>query len=94
MKILNHSYRKRGGIEFSFAEFPNSKVLLVPIKNYYFVKSVRWSSKDVPVTRRDLEMMEIAVNDLLGTIDFYKQRKARLTKDYKVTAKNKDRDDS
>ncbi|KAB2331827.1 hypothetical protein [Bacillus mesophilum] len=79
MKILSHSYRKRGGIEFVFAEFPNSKVLLVPIKKYYFVKSVRWSAEDPPVSRRDLEKMEIAVNELLGTIDFYKQRIYPLT---------------
>ncbi|MGD6943343.1 hypothetical protein ACQCT6_15095 [Cytobacillus gottheilii] len=74
MKILSHSYRKRGGIEFVFAEFPNSKALLVPIKKYYFVKSVRWSAEDPPVTRQDLEKMELAVNDLMGTIDSYKQR--------------------
>lgn len=74
MEIISHSYRKRGGIEFVFAQFPNSKALLVPIKNYYFVRSVRWSSQDPAVTRKDLEIMEIAVNEFLGTIDFYRQR--------------------
>ncbi len=76
MKIIHHAYRRRGQIEFMFEEFPHSKVVFSPIKNYYFVKSVRWNQLDRVVNRRDLEEMEHIVNEFLGCIDFYKQRKA------------------
>ncbi len=76
MKIIHHSYRRRGQIEFIFEEFPNSKVVFSPIKDYYFIRTVRWNREDSVVTRRDLEKMELIVNEFLGSIDFYKQRKA------------------
>ncbi|APH05681.1 hypothetical protein [Bacillus weihaiensis] len=76
MKIVNHSYQKRGKIEFMFDEFPFSKVVLAPIKNYYFVRTVKWDPNDRVVKRADLEKMEQLVNEFLGCMEFYKQRKA------------------
>ncbi|MCV9886404.1 hypothetical protein OIH86_12220 [Metabacillus halosaccharovorans] len=76
MKIIHHSYRRRGQIEFMFEEFPHSKVVFSPIKNYYFIRTVRWNREDPVVTRRDLEKMELEVNEFLGSIECYKQRKA------------------
>ena len=76
MKIIHHSYKRRGQIEFMFEEFPHSKVVFSPIKNYYFIRTVRWNREDPVVTRRDLEKMELEVNEFLGSIEWYKQRKA------------------
>jgi len=75
MEIMKHSYRKRGTVEFIFNKFPQSKVVFYPIKNYYFIRTVKWHSEDPIVTRGDLEEMELLSNELLGTIEFYKQRK-------------------
>ncbi|TXC90435.1 hypothetical protein FS935_10855 [Metabacillus litoralis] len=76
MKIINHSYKRRGTIEFMFDDYPFSKVIFSPIKNYYFVRTVRWDPADSVVTRNDLEKMEILANEFLGCLDFYKDRKA------------------
>ncbi|PMC35350.1 hypothetical protein CJ195_19965 [Bacillus sp. UMB0899] len=76
MKIIHHSYKRRGQIEFLFEEFPHSNVVFSPIKNYYFIRTVRWNREDPVVTRRDLERMELVVNEFLECINFYKQRKA------------------
>lgn len=55
MNILQYSYKKRGKIEFVFEGWPHSKVTMVPIKGYYFVRFIKWSSQDPIVTRNDLE---------------------------------------
>jgi len=75
VKIIKHSYKKRGTMEFVYSKFPQSRVILYPIKNYYFVRTVKWHLKDPVVTRADLEEMELLSNELLGTIEFYKKRK-------------------
>ncbi|MBR0620985.1 hypothetical protein P2Q02_13250 [Bacillus pumilus] len=76
MDILKHSYRKKGQIEFWFDEFPYSSAVLTPIRRYYFVRYVKWSRHDSPVTRKDLEKMEILANTMLGTLQDYRKRKA------------------
>ncbi|PRS58788.1 hypothetical protein C6344_10070 [Bacillus sp. GBSW19] len=76
MDILKHSYRKKGQIEFWFDEFPYSSAVLTPIRHYYFVRYVKWSRHDPPVTRKDLEKMEILANKMLGTLQDYRKRKA------------------
>ncbi|AOZ89531.1 hypothetical protein BK049_12990 [Bacillus xiamenensis] len=76
MEILNHSYRKKGQIECLFDDFPHSPAVLTPIRHYYFVRYVKWSKHDPPVTRNDLEEMEILVNTMLGTLPDYRKRKA------------------
>ncbi|MEH3000504.1 MULTISPECIES: hypothetical protein [Bacillus] len=76
MDILKHSYRKKGQIECWFDEFPHSSAVLTPIRHYYFVRYVKWSRHDPPVTRKDLEKMEILANTMLGTLQDYRKRKA------------------
>ncbi|MCY8960450.1 hypothetical protein [Bacillus atrophaeus] len=76
MNILLYSYKKRGEIQFVFEGWPHSKVIMAPIKGYYFVRLIRWSGRDPIVTRHDLEKMEWAANQYLGTVPFYRKRKA------------------
>ncbi|MED1749945.1 MAG: hypothetical protein ACQEUO_05695 [Bacillota bacterium] len=76
MDILKHSYRKKGQIEFVFDDFPHSPAVLTPIRHYYFARYVKWSRHDPPVTRNDLEEMEILANTMLGTLQDYRKRKA------------------
>ncbi|MEE3603782.1 hypothetical protein [Bacillus altitudinis] len=76
MEILKHSYRKKGQIEFLFDDFPHSLAVLTPIRHYYFVRYVKWNQHDPPVTRNDLEEMEILANAMLGTLHDYRKRKA------------------
>ncbi|MED3571911.1 hypothetical protein [Cytobacillus praedii] len=75
MEIVTYSYKRHGMIEFIFDKFPNSKAILYPIKSYYFIRTVRWDPEDPVVSKNDLEAMEIAANELLGTIENYRQRK-------------------
>lgn len=76
MNILQYSYKKRGKIEFVFEGWPHSKVTMAPIKGYYFVRFIKWSSQDPIVTRNDLEKMEWVANQYFGTAPFYRKRKA------------------
>ncbi|PCK20192.1 hypothetical protein CEY02_14405 [Bacillus pumilus] len=76
MEILQHSYRKKGQIEFVFDHFPHSPAILTPIRQYYFVRYVKWSQHDPLVTRKDLEEMEFLANTMLGTLQDYRKRKA------------------
>ncbi|MBV5113367.1 hypothetical protein [Bacillus altitudinis] len=76
MEILKHSYRKKGQIEFLFDDFPHSPAVLTLIRHYYFVRYVKWNQHDPPVTRNDLEEMEILANKMLGTLHDYRKRKA------------------
>ncbi|WP_111292503.1 hypothetical protein [Bacillus safensis] len=76
MDILKHSYRKKGQIEFWFDDFPQSPAVLTPIRHYYFVRYVKWCRHDPPVTRKDLEEMEVLANTMLGTLQNYRKRKA------------------
>lgn len=76
MDILKHSYRKKGQIEFWFDDFPHSPAVLTPNRHYYFVRYVKWSRHDSPVTRKDLEEMEVLANTMLGTLQNYRKRKA------------------
>ncbi|MFS0655618.1 hypothetical protein [Bacillus sp. 179-C3.3 HS] len=76
MEMIRHSYRKKGQIEFVFDKFPHTAAVLTPIRHYYFVRYVKWSQHDPPVTRQDLEEMEILANKMLGTIQDYRNRKA------------------
>ncbi|ALC84217.1 MULTISPECIES: hypothetical protein [Bacillus] len=76
MKIVQHSYQKKGKIVFVFENWPHSAVIMVPIKNYYFIRFVKWDERDPVVTREDLEQMEWAANRMLGCSHFYRNRKA------------------
>ncbi|MEC1662948.1 hypothetical protein [Bacillus halotolerans] len=76
MNILQYSYKKKGKIEFVFEDWPHSKVTMAPIKGYYFVRFIKWNSQDPIVTRNDLEKMEWAANQYVGTAPFYRKRKA------------------
>lgn len=76
MEILNHSYKRKGSIEFMFDKFPLSKVVFFPIKQYYFIKFIKWDHHDPVVKTEDLEEMQLQVNKFLGCIDYYMERKA------------------
>ncbi len=75
LQIIKYGYGKNGRMEFLYDKFPQSKVLLSPIKGYLFVKSVRWNRDDPVVTSEDLEEMEWLANDVMETLEFYESRK-------------------
>ncbi|MFY4775432.1 hypothetical protein [Metabacillus sp. RGM 3146] len=75
MEIIDFSYKKRGRVEFVFSTFPHSKALLCPIKNYFFVRNVKWDERDPVVTKGDLEAMEWLANKHFGRESWYKKRK-------------------
>ena len=75
MKIIHYSYKKRGRIEFWFDQWPNSPVVFTPIKDYCFIRVVKWNQLDPLVTRIDLGEMELMVNKYLGREQYYLQRK-------------------
>lgn len=77
MNVISYAYKKKGRMEFIYDQFAHSKVILYPIKNYYFIKFIKWNAKDPYVTTKDLEEMEILANEEMGTLEFYLQRKGR-----------------
>ncbi|QGQ46202.1 hypothetical protein [Metabacillus sediminilitoris] len=76
MEILSYSYKRKGIIEFMFDKFPLSKVVFYPIKQYYFIKFIKWDHRDPAVKTEDLEVMQLQVNEFLGCLDYYTKRKA------------------
>lgn len=76
MELLQWSYTKKYNILAMFNPFSHSKVIFRQIKDYYFVYTVHWSSRDPVVTRKDLETMEILLNRELGTEQAYLKRLA------------------
>ncbi|WP_373467186.1 hypothetical protein [Bacillus aerius] len=49
---------------------------LPPFVITYFVRYAKWNQPDPPVTRNDLEEMEILANAMLGTFHDYRNCKA------------------
>jgi hypothetical protein len=76
MQLLDWSYTKKYSIKAVFQPFSHSTVIFRQIKDYYFVYTVHWSSRDPIVTRNDLETMEILMNKALGTDQAYFRRSA------------------
>lgn len=74
MELLHWSHTKKYNIMAMFNPFFHSKVIFRPIKDYYFVYTVHWSSSDPVVTRQDLETMEILMNRELETEQSYFKR--------------------
>lgn len=77
MKLVSWTYTKRYNIKAVYERFPHSNVIFRLIHTYYFIYIVNWSEKDPPVTKTDLERMELLLNDELGTGQFYRNRRSR-----------------
>ncbi|MED4130254.1 hypothetical protein [Shouchella miscanthi] len=75
MELVSYSYWKRNQIKAIFNRFPSSVVTFRMVRNYYFVYSVQWSEMDTMVIREDLKEMEWLLNEELGLVHFYKNRK-------------------
>lgn len=76
MKLLDWGYGRRYQIKAVFSKFPNSTVIFRSFPNYYFIYNVRWSEDDPVVTRGDLEEMEHIINDMLGLLSNYQNRRS------------------
>ncbi|MFC4735358.1 hypothetical protein ACFO4L_02055 [Bacillus daqingensis] len=76
MKLLDWSYGRRYQIKAVFSKFPKSTVIFRSFPAYYFIYTVRWSEDDPVVTREDLVEMEKILNDMLGLLDNYENRRA------------------
>lgn len=76
MELLDWGYGRRYQIKAVFSKFPNSTVIFRSFPSYYFIYTVRWSEDDPVVTRKDLEDMELVINDMLGLLANYQNRRA------------------
>ncbi|SDN20588.1 hypothetical protein [Alkalicoccus daliensis] len=76
MNLLDWSYGRRYSIKAVFSKFPNSTVIFRSFPTYYFIYTVRWSEEDPVVTREDLKEMELQLNDMLGLLMNYQNRRA------------------
>lgn len=76
MELLDWGYGRRYQIKAVFSKFPNSTVIFRSFPSYYFIYTVRWSEDDPVVTRKDLEDMELIINDMLGLLANYQNRRA------------------
>lgn len=76
MNLLDWSYGRRYQIKAVFSKFPNSTVIFRSFPSYYFIYTVRWSEDDPVVTREDLKKMELILNDMLGLVENYQNRRA------------------
>ncbi|QKS71643.1 hypothetical protein FLK61_33705 [Paenalkalicoccus suaedae] len=76
MQLVDWEYRRRYSIAAVFSKFPNSTVIFRSFPNYYFIYTVKWSQNDPVVTREDLCEMETIINDNMGLLEQYNNRRA------------------
>ncbi|KKB38250.1 hypothetical protein [Bacillus thermotolerans] len=77
MRLVKWAYSRRYNIKAVFDKFPHSNVIFRTIHQFYFVYIVNWSEKDPVVTRKDLEEMELLLNEEMGTLMFYLRRRSQ-----------------
>ncbi|WP_409290244.1 hypothetical protein [Peribacillus sp. SCS-37] len=74
MKMIKWSYSKRNHIRASFDHYPNTLFIFRRIRGYYFAYTMDWSGEDPPVSKEDLEKMELLLNRELGCEEQYLAR--------------------
>lgn len=77
MQLVHWSYSRRKMVRGYFDKFPHSTVYFRRIRRFYIVYMVDWDDIDPLVSQEDREAMQHLINEELGRLKEYEQRKSR-----------------
>ncbi|WP_255574570.1 hypothetical protein [Halobacillus sp. Nhm2S1] len=77
MQLVRWSYSRRKMVRGYFDKFPYSTVYFRRIRRFYIVYMVDWDESDPLVSHEDREEMQHLINEELGRLKEYEQRKSR-----------------
>ncbi|WP_406944605.1 hypothetical protein ACJA3J_16150 [Halobacillus sp. SY10] len=77
MQLVRWSYSRRKMVRGYFDKFPHSTVYFRRIRRFYIVYMVDWDEVDPFVSQGDREEMQHLINEELGRLKEYEQRKSR-----------------
>ncbi|WP_244199495.1 hypothetical protein [Halobacillus trueperi] len=77
MQLVRWSYSRRKMVRGYFDKFPHSTVYFRRIRRFYIVYMVDWDEVDPLVSQEDREEMQHLINEELGRLKEYEQRKSR-----------------
>ncbi|WP_446853615.1 hypothetical protein [Halobacillus faecis] len=77
MQLVRWSYSRRKMVRGYFDRFPHSTVYFRRIRRFYIVYMVDWDDTDPLVSQEDREEMQHLINEELGRLKEYEQRKSR-----------------
>ncbi|MCM3708458.1 MULTISPECIES: hypothetical protein [Cytobacillus] len=74
---------RRNQVKGIFDCFPEAIIIFKRIRNYYFIHSVEWGGNPQFIAEQQLEEMEYLLNQEMGFLYGYLQRKSAEAKDLK-----------
>ncbi|WP_258871371.1 hypothetical protein [Halobacillus trueperi] len=77
MQLVRWSYSRRKMVRGYFDKFPHSTVYFRRIRRFYIVYMVDWDEVDPFVSQGDRDEMQHLINEELGRLKEYEQRKSR-----------------
>ncbi|SDN73587.1 hypothetical protein [Halobacillus aidingensis] len=77
MQLVRWSHSRRKMVRGYFDKFPHSTVYFRRIRRFYIVYMVDWDEVDPFVSQGDREEMQHLINEELGRLKEYEQRKSR-----------------
>ncbi|WLR45968.1 hypothetical protein LC065_10045 [Halobacillus litoralis] len=77
MQLVRWSYSRRKMVRGYFDKFPHSTIYFRRIRRFYIVYMVDWDETDPLVSQEDREEMQHLINEELGRLKEYEQRKSR-----------------
>lgn len=83
MELIRWSYMRRNQVKGIFDCFPEAIIIFKRIRNYYFIHSVEWGGNPQFIAEQQLEEMEYLLNQEMGFLYGYLQRKSAEAKDLK-----------
>ncbi|WP_227939980.1 hypothetical protein [Alkalihalobacillus deserti] len=76
MRLVKWDYVRWSRIKAVFNTHPASPVVFGKVNQFYIVFRVLWDESDQEVSREDLLNMELLINEELGSLSEYKNRKS------------------
>ena len=76
MYLIKWGYLKRDRIKALFDTHPSSPVIFGKVNQFYFIYRVHWHQSDPIVPTGDLGQMERLMNEELGSLKAYLNRKS------------------
>ncbi|MET3574875.1 hypothetical protein ACFFIY_10355 [Bhargavaea ullalensis] len=76
MKLMQWAYTRKYQVKALFDDFPETVFLFRRIGDYYFLYSSRGGEYGMLPERRDYTAMEELVNEELGTLNHYQNRRS------------------
>ncbi len=84
MELIRWSYMRRNQVKGSFDCFPEAIIIFKRIKNYYFIHSAEWIGNPQIIAKHQLEEMEYLLNQEMGFLHGYLQRKSADNRESKI----------